>query len=190
MMSKTLAAPVPSEVKAKPFPWYCPRCRKREVRPITIPHQSQVRHDGELHTIVVPHLEVPQCGNCGEYVFDNHADDQISQALRAKLHLLTPEHIRANREALSLSDRQLADLLGVAEEWVSQWEDGLRIQSRAEDNLLRLFFAAPEARTLLANIRHDPSLGASVVQGAAGEPRPPVPGVAGDALMSDAASPR
>src|SRR5438128_977631 len=103
MTSESLATPGSSQVKGKPFPWYCPRCRKREVRPVIIPHQSKVRHDGELHTIEVPHLEVPQCGNCGEYVFDNHADDQISQVLRAKLHLLTPEQIRASREALSLS---------------------------------------------------------------------------------------
>ena len=122
MTSNTLAGTVPTEVKGKPFPWYCPRCRKREVRSTTIRHVSRVRHDGELHTVVVPRLEVPQCGNCGEYVFDNHADDQISQALRAKLHLLTPEQIRANREALGLSNKQEADLLGVAEEWVSQWE--------------------------------------------------------------------
>lgn len=190
MTSNTLPVPAPSEVKAKPFPRYCPRCRKREVRPTIIAHQSQVLHDDELHTIEVPRLEVPQCGNCGEFVFDLYADDQISEALRAKLHLLTPEQIRANREALGLSPRELAALLGVAEEMVSDWEDSLRIQSRVEDNFLRVYFAAPEVRTLLASFRHDPSLGASVVPATMREPQPQLATAASNALVPETASPR
>ena len=48
-----------------------------------------------------------------------------------------------------MSQQELAEQLGVAKETISRWETGAMIQSRAMDNLLRLFFESEEARTLL-----------------------------------------
>jgi DNA-binding transcriptional regulator YiaG len=53
-------------------------------------------------------------------VFDNEADSQISHALRAQLALLAPSQIRQNREQLALSQRELAEHLGVAGETISR----------------------------------------------------------------------
>jgi len=60
--------------KDTPFPWRCPECGKKEVRPATVAHTSQITHDGRFYTVEISRLGVPRCGACGELVFDNDAD--------------------------------------------------------------------------------------------------------------------
>lgn len=31
---------------ARPFPWHCPKCRRKEVRRVTIPYQCERLHEG------------------------------------------------------------------------------------------------------------------------------------------------
>lgn len=146
----------------KPFPWRCPECGKREVQRATVRHVSAIRHDGRLYEIEVPALRVPKCAACGELVFDNDADGQIAQALRAHLGLLPAEQIRSNREQLHLSQRELAEHLGVAVETISRWETGALTQSRAMDRYLRVYFGVPEARAALVAPSDVPLMGAQV----------------------------
>lgn len=134
----------------KPFPWLCPECGKKQVRPATVQHTSQIKHDGRLYTVEVPSLQVPKCGNCGELVFDNTADEQIAQALRQQLGILSGSEIRKNRETLGLSQRALAEHLGVAVETISRWENCVLTQTRAMDRYLRVYFGVPAARIALA----------------------------------------
>jgi putative zinc finger/helix-turn-helix YgiT family protein len=137
--------------QGKPFPWRCPECGKKEVRPATVQHTSQIKHDGRLYTVEIPRLCVPKCGVCGELVFDNEADEQIAQALREQLGLLSGGQIRTNREELGLSQRSLAGQLGVAVETISRWENGALTQTRAMDRYLRVYFGVPAARAALAD---------------------------------------
>lgn len=150
------------ESTGKPFPWRCPECGKKEVRPAAVQHTSQVKHDGRLYTVEVPRLRVPQCGACGELVFDNDADEQIAQALRDQLGLLSGTQIRKNREELGLSQRQMAEHLGVAVETISRWENGVLTQTRAMDRYLRVYFAVPAARAALVGQSGTSSLGIHV----------------------------
>jgi putative zinc finger/helix-turn-helix YgiT family protein len=152
------------EPRGKPFPWRCPECGRREVRPATVHYTSQIKHDGRLYSVELPQLRVPRCEACGEMVFDNHADAQISDALREQLALLPPSQIRQNREQLGLSQRELAEHLGVAVETISRWENGALIQSRAMDRYLRVYFGVPAARTALGEHAATPSFGAHVEQ--------------------------
>jgi putative zinc finger/helix-turn-helix YgiT family protein len=95
-------------------------------------------------------------------VFDNDADAQIAAALRRQLGLLSADQIRANREQLGLSQRELAEHLGVAVETISRWENGVLTQTRAMDRYLRVYFAVPAARAALLSAPSPLSLGAHV----------------------------
>ena len=92
-----------------------------------------------------------QCPECGEMVFDNDADEQIAQALRDQFGLLSADQIRNSREELGLSQRSLAEHLGVAPETISRWEHGALTQTRAMDRYLRVYFSVPAARAALVN---------------------------------------
>ena len=146
----------------KPFPWRCPECGKKEVRPATVQHTSQIKHDGRLYTVKLPKLRIPKCAACGELVFDNNTDEQIAQALREQLGLLSSDQIRKNREDLNLSQRVLAEHLGVAVETISRWENGVLTQTRAMDRYLRVYFGVPAARAALVTQSAVSTLGAHV----------------------------
>ena len=81
-MPESLAPNGPGPKMGRPFPWYCPKCRHKEVRPATIPYQCAMSVNGQPVTVTLTALTVPRCGNCGELVFDYDADEQLSQALR------------------------------------------------------------------------------------------------------------
>jgi DNA-binding transcriptional regulator YiaG len=141
--------------RGRPFPWYCWRCRRKEVVPVRRPYREEVLHDGQHHVVEIPDLPVPCCGHCGAEVLTNAEEDAIHRALRSQLKLLQSEEILTGRAALGLGRKEFADRLGVTEELVYRWEDDLEIQSRALDNLMRVFFALPATRSMLAGTRSD-----------------------------------
>jgi putative zinc finger/helix-turn-helix YgiT family protein len=134
------------------------------VVPTVIDYTANIKHDGVVHEVHMPGLEVPRCQTCGEIVVTSAVDDRINDALRAQLRLLTPEHMRKGIDRLGLKQRELAERLGVAPETISRWLNGALIQSRAMDNLLRLFFALPEVRGVLQGAHQDPQLGVDMGQ--------------------------
>lgn len=75
---------MPVNTQGRPFPWFCPNCRRKEVRRVTIPYQCQRLHDGKPIAVVLSDLDVPQCGNCGELVFTYDTEEQINRAFRAQ----------------------------------------------------------------------------------------------------------
>jgi putative zinc finger/helix-turn-helix YgiT family protein len=138
---------------SKPFPWRCPECRAKAVNRATLKHTAQVRHEGRLHTVELTELRVPRCDSCGAVIFDDDANGQIYDGLRVQLGLLLPAQILEARSRLKLKQRELASHLGVAEETISRWENGMFVQSKAMDNLLRLYFELPAARRFLAPLQ-------------------------------------
>ena len=131
------------------FPWRCVQCRAKEVFPQATDYTSTVKHDGRAYTVHVPDLEVPTCRKCGEQIFTVGTDDRIVAALRTQVGLLAPQEMQKRRAQLNMSQQGLAEQLGVAKETISRWETGAMIQSRAMDNLLRLYFESEEVRILL-----------------------------------------
>jgi putative zinc finger/helix-turn-helix YgiT family protein len=150
LMSKSVDAAQPQTPLSRPFPWKCGHCRQRAVNSVTIPYTTEIDHDGRIYTVTVPALEVPRCENCGELVLDTAANRQISAELRRQLGLLTPEEIRRHREALGLTQKQLASELAVAEATLSRWETGAQIQQRSLDRWMRSFFAFPDKLSIRA----------------------------------------
>jgi putative zinc finger/helix-turn-helix YgiT family protein len=144
-MSEKLPPPVGRD---RPFPWRCVECREKEVYPLATDYTTTIKHDGRPYTIEVRNLAIPTCRKCGQQVFTSAEDERIRDALRAHVGLLTSQEIRAHRVKLGLGQQELAEPLGIAKETVSRWESGA-IQSRAMDNLLRLYFESEEVRRLL-----------------------------------------
>ena len=143
------------------FPWRCRQCGKREVALAKTNYAAEVRHDGRLHSFTIPDLELPICQACGERAFTEKVDDQVNDALRAHLGLLTPVQIRDAIKRVEMSQKEIAGRLGIAEATLSRWLNETQIQSRAMDNLLRAFFAFPQLRVALRGETQDPELGFS-----------------------------
>src|ERR1700680_3342091 len=97
---KTTKRPFGAE---RPFPWKCHHCFKNQVVMSTVSYDAEFRHDGRLHSFTVPKLKIPVCGACGEKVFTEEVDDQITDTLRSHLHLLAPQEIRAGLERLDIT---------------------------------------------------------------------------------------
>jgi putative zinc finger/helix-turn-helix YgiT family protein len=151
-----------NEPRSRPFPWPCADCYTLTVVPTVMDYTARVKHDGVIYELHLPSVEVPRCQTCGETVITTAIDEQVSDALRSRLHLLTPAQIRRGVEKLGLKQQELAERLGVAAETISRWVNGALIQSRAMDNLLRLYFALPEVRAVLRGANQDPQLGTEV----------------------------
>ncbi len=83
-MSEQSISPVLAKTPTRPFPWICPKCRDKEVRRATIPHQCERLHDGQPITVMLTNLSVPRCHNCGELIFDYEAEEQINRAFEAQ----------------------------------------------------------------------------------------------------------
>lgn len=144
---------------AEPFPWQCHRCGENKVVLATIEYAAEVRHDGRLHEFTIPRLEIPVCQGCGEKVFTEDVDRQVNDALRSHLKVFTPTKIREVLGRLNLSQKEVADRLGIAEATISRWLGETQIQSKSMDRLLRVFFAFPQVRAALCGELMDPDLG-------------------------------
>jgi putative zinc finger/helix-turn-helix YgiT family protein len=133
------------------YPKRCGKCGQKQMELATVAYATTIGHDGRSYHVEIPDLTVLRCANCRAISIDDAADQQISAAFRREAKLLTPEDIRHGRENLGLTQKQLANLLGVGEATVFRWETGAQIQQRAVDRFLRLCFASPEAVELLRN---------------------------------------
>jgi putative zinc finger/helix-turn-helix YgiT family protein len=131
------------------YPKRCGKCGHKAMQLATVVYTTTIEHDGRAYQVEVPALTVPQCGHCQSISIDDEADRQISAAFRRQARLLAPEEIRQGREKLELTQKELANLLGVGEATVSRWETGAQIQQRAMDRFLRLCLASPAAVELL-----------------------------------------
>lgn len=146
----------------RPFPWKCGFCGQRTIVREVFPYSCECAHDGRTYLLTISDLAAPRCANCGEGLLDDLANERIDQALRDLIGLLSPEQIRHNREALGLTQEQLATNLGIASATISRWESGHQIQQRAMDRLLRLYFAHPNVRASLSDEAGVSGLGVTV----------------------------
>lgn len=142
----------PREAGSRPFPWPCLQCFALTVVPTVMDFTAKVKHDGVVYDLHLPALEVPCCQTCGETVITSAVDEQINGALRSRLRLLMPAQVRKGIEKLGLKQQEVAKRLGVAPETISRWVNGALIQSRAMDNMLRLFFTLPKVRDALSKL--------------------------------------
>lgn len=145
--------------RIKPYPRGCALCAEETVVHALIPHVTTVTHDGQPFAVSLDALAVDRCSRCGEVYFTNESSDQISAAVRSQLGLLQKDEILQRTSELGITQEALAGRLGVSLDTIEAWIDGLQIQSRAMDNLMRLFFAYPQVREALPANGPSPCLG-------------------------------
>lgn len=124
----------------------CLMCGREDLKEATIERRMTVAYEGKQHEILVKGMPVYRCESCGEVFVSDLGDRHVSRALRSALGLLQPEEIKAVRLhslVRELSQREFAELLGVASESLCRWERGRVIQSRAHDKLIRAFAKMP-----------------------------------------------
>jgi putative zinc finger/helix-turn-helix YgiT family protein len=123
------------------------------VNPVTVDYTTEMEHDGRSYTIAANDLEILRCGNCQAEQLSDESYLRLVEALRHKAGLLTPSQITQKREALGLSQKEFARLLGVASETVCRWENGGQLQQRVMNDFMQAFFALPELREYLKRLR-------------------------------------
>lgn len=145
--------------KTKPFPWMCPECRVKTVLPVQTNYMTSAVHDGVSYEIILEGVMIPTCTQCGQIIITNEHSEQITAELRRLAGLLAPERIRAKREALGLTQAEVAHALRIAESTLKRWESGMQLQPGAMDLLLRLYFDSAEVRGVCATVA---AIGAAV----------------------------
>lgn len=153
-----------SQSQPIPYPRFCAECSSEAVQPVQISYMAEVKHDGKLHQFLIPVLGIDKCEACGEEYFTSDTDRQISRELRTHLCFLQPEQIRQRLKELGINQSEFAQRLGVAKETVSRWLTGHVIQSRAMDNLMRLFLEYDQVRAALRDSGPIEGLGLGVSQ--------------------------
>ncbi len=130
------------------FPRKCNQCAKKKVELETISYDANMRHDGRSYSFTVPKLEIMVCKACNEKVFTGKVDQQIIAAMRKHIGLMSPAEIREGIKRIGMSQKEVAERVGIAEATLSRWLNETQIQSRSMDKLLRAYFSIPSVRKL------------------------------------------
>ena len=115
----------------------CPLCGTDEVTTSWKPH---VFDYGSGETVAELSVNVPvrSCASCELEFLDEPAEALKHEAVCKHLGVLTPAEIRRIREGHGMSRVSFAQVTGLGEASLNRWENGLNIQTHANDRYLRL----------------------------------------------------
>jgi len=121
----------------------CPLCGRESLL-----HKSGeylIRHPKSNAIVArVPDLEWEECSECGEHFLDDKAMVRIEEEKYRSRKLLLPRELKAIRESFGLTQLQMAKVLNVGEKTYCRWENGLSMQTKALDRLVRLMAHNPK----------------------------------------------
>ncbi|MCL4416760.1 MAG: DUF4065 domain-containing protein [Actinobacteria bacterium] len=99
-------------------------------------------------------IEYSKCKNCGDEILDPHSCpdplDAVYREYRKRHGLLQPEEIRNWRRVNSLTQGELAKLLGIGIATINRYENGA-LQDESHDRMLRLVMNADNLLKLIQN---------------------------------------
>ena len=115
----------------------CPQCEAPGVT--TFLHQDSFSWGlGEDRVTLHTTIPVRCCGACGFQYLDDEGMLIGHEAVCKHLGVLGPTEILAIRERHGLNRETFARITGLDEATLGKWENGAKIQGRADDNYLRL----------------------------------------------------
>ena len=82
-------------------------------------------------------LPVHVCPSCGFECLDDEAETRKHEAVCAHLGVLSPNEIRGIRRMHGMSLAAFSKMIGIDETTLVRWEEGILIQSAANDRRLR-----------------------------------------------------
>ena len=118
-------------------------------------HHTFLYGAGSSATDLAVWLPVRRCDHCDFDYLDDEGERLKHQAVCRHLGVLTPLEIRRIREDHELSRPAFAKLTGIGEASLSRWENGIKIQTPANDRYLRLL-AYPGILALLSQTVSQP----------------------------------
>ena len=128
----------------------CPMCGDEGITSTWSPHEFDY---GPEEASVSLQVQVPvrHCGACAFEYLDGEAERIKHGAVCTHLGVLKPDEIRRVREDQGMTRAAFAQLTGLGEASLNRWENGVSIQSHANDRYLRLL-SQPGIMMKLQNI--------------------------------------
>lgn len=136
----------------------CAECGK----PVTTSWQDHAFQYGSGTSAVdlAVRLPVRRCAQCDFDYLDDEGERIKHEAVCHHLGVLTPREIHGIRKSHGLSRPAFARITGIGEASLGRWENGIKIQTPANDRYLRLL-AHPDILVLLRGFTgtrlHEPS---------------------------------
>ena len=115
----------------------CPLCGTDEVTTSWKRHVFDYGSGGSVAELSVD-VPVRSCASCELEFLDEPAEGLKHEAVCRHLGVLTPAEIRRIREDHGMSRVAFAQVTGLGEASLNRWENGLNIQTHANDRYLRL----------------------------------------------------
>ena len=120
----------------------CPQCAADTVT--TFRHHDTFRYgSGKSAVDLSVNLPVRRCGSCEFEFIDDEAERLKHDAVCEHLGVLSPGAIRQIRKSYGMTRAAFAEITGLGEATLNRWENGITVQTLANDRYMRLL-ARPE----------------------------------------------
>ena len=120
----------------------CPLCGSEGITTSKHPHAFKYG-SGESAVDLTVNVPVHRCNTCEFEYLDEVAERVKHDAVCEHLGVLSPIEIRRIRDDHRMTRARFAQVTGLGEASLNRWENGLTIQTQANDRYLRLL-ARPE----------------------------------------------
>ena len=133
-MESHQATPSPSLGHEDPA---CPQCGATGIR--TVAHRHTFTYGSDKSGVELT-VDVPlrRCTCCDFQYLDQEAERLKHEAVCQHFGVLSPGEIRGIRESYRMTPAKFAEVTGLGEASLKDWENGLTIQTQGDDRHIRL----------------------------------------------------
>ena len=125
----------------------CPLCGGEGITTSTHPHAFEYG-SGDTAVELTVNVPVRRCDDCEFEYLDEVAEGMKHDAICEHLGVLWPSQIRRIRDDHRMTRARFAQISGLGEASLNRWENGLTIQTQANDRYLRLLARLENMRFL------------------------------------------